>query len=255
MGLQSRTDKPEGLSYERLSKGQLTPLEEEFLFEYVVPDYERKDENGYGDVIIQTQSPDQENIKISDIRVKSEMLYNNKPFELLFIDHLLLVSPQKWVASTTERLNSVLRDSKQLAMHFNRGQGIPVVGLFQINREGAKRIDKGLEKKKEQKEQGVDDIPGYSLYDLSYANEAERSADIVTSSYLNQELSERQLVLYQCLKSRDYGLFDTFFAKIDWRTKRIFSLITDSIEDGVDTEELAREIEDELDSLESFDFS
>ena len=49
------------------------------------------------------------------------MIYSKAPFRTLFIDHALLVSPRKWVPSTTERLNEVIRDCKKMALFFNGG--------------------------------------------------------------------------------------------------------------------------------------
>jgi len=58
---------------------------------------------------------------------------------------------------------------------------------------------------------------------LSYANEAERSSDIVTASYVDDELRESNLVKLQCLKARDHKPFSSFYAGVLWKCRRIYT--------------------------------
>jgi hypothetical protein len=138
------------------------------------------------------------------------MLRNKMDYSLMFVDHMGLMSPRKWVQSTTDRLNEVLRDLKRLAMSFNHGEGIAVVGLFQINREGYKSALKNNGK--------------YNLTALSYANEAERSSDIVTAGWIDDELKKKGRLQFQCLKSRDQAPFDDFYARIEWPCRRLLTM-------------------------------
>src|SRR5690606_23593210 len=78
-----------------------------------------------------------------------------------------------------------------------------------INREGRERA---------RKERGE-----YRLRDLSSANEAERSADYVTTTFLDDELRADAQTIVSCLKSRDNGHFSPFRADIDWNTRRLSS--------------------------------
>jgi hypothetical protein len=79
--------------------------------------------------------------------------------------------------------------------------------LFQINREGYKNAEKNG--------------GSYNLTHLSYANEAERSSDIVTAGWIDSELAKRGLVKVQCLKSRDDEPFSDFYAGIVWDCRRL----------------------------------
>ena len=202
------------VDYQKIRDGQLDPDEEVFLRDIVVPDFNNK-MNGYGSIHIEVADPDKSDYTVADMRARAEVLYAKHPFSLMFVDHALLVSPRKWVPSTTERINEVIRDCKRMAMSFNRGMGMAVVLLFQISREGFKAASKA-------REGGSSAV--YNLTFLSYANEAERSADIVTSSWIDPELNKNNQLLIQNLKSRDQQAFEPFRAGIHWPTRRLMTL-------------------------------
>jgi len=207
-----------GITYDRLRDGELSAAEEYFLLNHVLPDLD-SDKN-YGKIHIEVSDPDKSDFTVLDLKSKAELIYSKSPFKLLFVDHAGLMAPRKWVASTTERTNEVIRDLKRLSMNFNRGQGIAVVELFQISREGFKSAEKIAEKITE-KAQGSWATGPYNLTHLSYANECERSSDIVTASYVNEELRGRNRVLFQCLKTRDVAPFQNFFGEVVWGCRRI----------------------------------
>lgn len=194
------------LDYDKVKNGDLTPDEEAF-FEFVANDFSSNPL--YGDFHV--WSPDHD-VTIDDIRIEAEMHNEEQEIDLLVIDHGGLVEPRKRERSSdyTIRLNSVLRDAKKLALHFRSGTKIPVLLLFQINREGKDYADKSEGR--------------YKLRALSYANEAERSADIVTTTYLNDDHRKNGTTLFDCLKRRDGAMFEPFTASIDWKTKRMRNL-------------------------------
>ena len=132
------------------------------------------------------------------------------PFKFLVVDHALLMSSRYKYSSTTDRLNEVIRDLKKTSSGFNRGQGIPILALFQLSREGFKHAEKSG---------GT-----YNLTHLSYANEAERSADVVITCWLGEEQKENSTIKYQCLKSRDQAPFDTFEAQVLWPLGRTLNM-------------------------------
>ncbi len=221
-----------GLPYGDIRDGSLKdwhPNAEKFLYEYVIPDLNGttvvtgldpetgepwSDPAHYGKIHIEVADPDKSDFTMADLRQRAELLYSQDPFQLLFVDHVGLMAPRKWVSSTTDRLNEVIRDAKRLAMSFNRGQGIAVVTLFQINREGYRSALKSRDK---------GGVARYDLTHLSYANEAERSADIVTASWLDENLSKANRVQFQCLKSRDQTPFELFNARVEWPCRRILT--------------------------------
>ena len=197
------------LHYEKIRDGELSKEEKEFLISCVVPDFNDAT-NQYGHIHIEVADPDKSDFNINDLRSKSELLYAKDPaIRMLTIDHAGLMQSRTRHSSTTERLNEVLRDAKRLAMSFNRGMGIAVNTLFQISREGYRAAEKNGGR--------------YNLTHLSYANEAERSSDIVTASYVDAELMESNLVKFQCLKSRDNAPFKEFYSGVLWPCRRVFT--------------------------------
>lgn len=210
LGIQPKPNLDVGLDPVKIKKGELSEDEIEFLKE-VVKDLKEGVNNGkYGSIHFEIADPDEMDITVEDIKTKAEVLHQRKPAKILVVDHALLVSSRRWVASTTERLNEVIRDLKKLSLRFNRGEGIPVLCLFQISREGFKAADKNG---------GT-----YNLTHLSYANEAERSSDVVISTWFNDEMREKNTIKYQCLKMRDGAGFDQFEAQPAWPSGRILNM-------------------------------
>lgn len=215
MGIQKNPGPNVGLDYGKIRDGELSSVEYDFLEQYVVPDF---NSGNYGRINLEVADPDKTDFTVADLRSRAELIYSKNPFTLLFVDHALLLGARKWVPSQTDRLNEVLRDLKRLAMNFNRGSGMAVVVLFQISREGFKTAEKAAEKSNGTYSQGP-----YNLTHLSYANEAERSSDIVTASYVDNELRAQSRVLFQCLKARDHAPFQNFFARVEWPCRRILT--------------------------------
>lgn len=169
-----------GLPYIHIRDGTLHefhPNAKPFLFDYVVPDLEGdkvvegvnpntgepwEDPRNYGKIHVEVADPSKNDFTVDDLRQRSELIYAKSPFRTIFVDHAGLMSPRKWVPSTTDRLNEVIRDLKRLAMSFNRGQGIAVVSLFQLSRQGFRTAQKLKEKT---------GTARYELTDLSYSNE------------------------------------------------------------------------------------
>ncbi len=205
LGIQQDTRFNKSLEYIKIRDGQLSPDEEDLLFNEVVPDFENNP--NYGRIHIEVADPDKMDFTILDMKQRAETIAATTPFDLLFVDHAGLMGSRGKYGNTTDKLNEVLRDCKKLSLGFNRGAGIPVITLFQINREGFKMAEKNGGK--------------YNLASLAYANEAERSADVVTATYISPEMRKAGYVNFQCLKSRDQGFFDDFSAQVDWNSRRL----------------------------------
>jgi replicative DNA helicase len=184
--------------------------EYKFLFDHVMPDLDDPNEgNGYGSIYIEVADPDKSDFTVPDLRARAELIYAKDPdMACIYVDHAGLMAPRHQHRNTTENLNEVLRDLKRLAMTFNRGLGIAIIALFQISRKGYDAAEK---------------TGRYNLTHLSYANEAERSSDIVTTTFVDDELRGRSLVRFQCLKSRDDEPFSDFFAGVLWICRRMFT--------------------------------
>lgn len=194
------------LDYRKVRDGELSPEEEDFLKE-ALEDLENNPEYCALDVI----APDRD-WTIDDVRSYAELLHKKKELGFIVIDHGSLLEPRRnrQFRDYTIALNSVLRDAKKLALQFNHGEGIPVLFLFQINRQGKNEADKAEGR--------------YKMSALSYSNEAERSADVITTTYLNDEHRDLGTTLFCNLKNRDNPLFKPFQAAVDFTCRRIYNL-------------------------------
>lgn len=227
-----------GLRYERLRDGLLETNEEIFYLEHVAPDLSDP-ENGYGAMEVHEADHSKSGFTVLDLRHKAELVYSKTPIAMIIVDHGGLLHAQKNYSSTTESQNEVIRDLKRLALGFNGGQGIAVFNLFQISRTGY-----NLALKNEGK---------YNLTALSYANEAERSSDVVTASWLDEERADNNRALWQCLKSRDTRPFKDLEIRIEWPCRRMLTLSTgdpgeqanDDMGQAIDDEINSEDIEDD----------
>lgn len=193
------------LEYAKVRDGELTDDEEAFM--QLVADDMVDERNNYGHIFVERPVG---NTTVPEMRVKAEVKHQQTPLHLIFIDHLQIAASTRWVSSRTDRDNSIVLDAKRMALDFNNGESIPVVGLFQINRQGKSQADKLRGK--------------YEMSAISYANEAERSADVISYTYLNEELRELNESLMGCLKNRDNALFPLTSVGIDWVTRRVGNL-------------------------------
>lgn len=194
------------LDYRKARDGQLDPTEELF-YQEVIRDFT----NNPGYTQFEVWSPDQE-VTIDDIRLEAELMHKQMEVGLIVIDHGMLVEARKKKKSKDYviELNSIIRDAKKLALHFNHGEGIPVLMLFQINRQGKDDADKNEGR--------------YKMRALTYANEAEKSADIITTTYLNEDHRKNGTTLFCNLKNRDNPLFDPFVASVNFGSRRIYNM-------------------------------
>lgn len=209
-----------GLDYNKVKYGELNKKEEEFLFKFVVPDLNKEatvehngshslDPKDYGDLLIDCYDPDKADFTVEDLRSKAEVLYQQVPFHMIFVDHVLLMEASRRYSSTTEKLNEIVKRLKQLAMSFNHGAGMAVLGLWQISRAG---YDYAL------KNDGK-----YNMTALNYANETEKSADIITAAWFGEDARSVKRVFFQCLKSRDDAHFERFAARVEPECRRILT--------------------------------
>jgi replicative DNA helicase len=192
------------LDYKKIRDGALSP-EQEAAYQVVISDFNNNPEYGSFDVWRPA-----EDVTVDDIRARAEGVHRQTPLGLIVIDHGGLVEPRKKKKrlGVGDELNSVVRDAKKrLALDFNGGEGVPVLLLWQLNRQGKDAAEKA---------DGV-----YKMSALSYANEAERSADVVTTTYLDDRLRERSVTKFCNLKNRDDQLFPPFEVDIDFKSGRI----------------------------------
>lgn len=175
-------------------------------------------------------------VTVKDIRRKAETFHNKYECHGVVIDHLGLAVPERYSNDYTVSLNTSVRASKLFALNFARGKGVPLLALFQINRQGKLLADKN---------DGY-----YNFSSIAYANEVERSSDTVTYTYLNDALRKDGKFYFGCMKNRGNPIFDRVIGKILWNSKRMREIEIDkSIMDDDNLLKAARKIDLTLDAL------
>jgi hypothetical protein len=195
------------LDYEKVTSGALDGDEENTL-DAVIEDL--KDNPEYGEILYKEP---QDSLTISEIQRWAESKHKTNPLDFLVIDYLGLVDSGKGASSldSMASLNKAIRQSKMMAMTFSSGRGIPVVSPFQTNREGLKEAEKNGGR--------------YKLTALAGANEAERSADLVYYTYLDDVLRNSRELVVGNLKARSKPVLpDQFKVYADPSTRTIDNL-------------------------------
>jgi replicative DNA helicase len=195
----------EALEYRRVRDGKLNRAEMAFL-KVLLEDFYSHPEYGQFEI----WCPDHE-VNMNDIKMEAELLGKQIELGFIVIDHGGIVQPVHNHRDFNHGLNTVIRDAKRLALHFNQGAGIATLLLFQINRQGKAEADKNEGR--------------YRLSALSHANEAERSADVVTTSYLNDELRREGCTILCNLKNRDNPMFDPLRIGVNFATRRLTEVL------------------------------
>lgn len=210
LGIQQAPNPDVGIDPQKIKTGLMSRDEEAFLKEVTADLDQGIREGTYGSIRFEVADPNTLDFTVENLRSRAELLSQSEPIKMIVVDHALLLSPRKWVSNPTDRLNEVIRDLKKTALGFNRGEGVPVLCLFQISREGYKSAEKNG--------------GSYNLTHLSYANEAERSADVVITNWFGDDMREKSCIKYQCLKSRDQAPFEEFEAQVVFPYGRILDM-------------------------------
>lgn len=218
MGLQPRLDMSMGIPYKHIVRGTLeehSERAEEFFLEYVIPDFTNPD-NEYGKIHIETRDPTKPRYTLADLRSTAERIYSRDPFLVLAVDHMGLLDSRNAMANRTAALTEIAIEFKQMAQQFYKGEGTACVGLWQLSRDSYKSALKAKEKT---------GIPHYNSTALADAAEAERSADILTFSHVDDELRKTNKVFIQCTKSRDLEMPDPFYCQAIHDSKRLVTCL------------------------------
>jgi len=200
-----------GLDHRQIRDGELSKRDKERL-KIIAQDFKKSTE---GRLFI--WRPNDE-VTINEIRRKAEIFHNKCGCDGIIIDHLGLVLPNRRISDYVVSLNSVVREGRLMALNFARGRGVPVLALFQLNRQGKLRADKNDGR--------------YDFAAISYANEIEKSADVITYTYLNDALRNEGKFYLGNLKNRDNPLFDRMVGKIIWQSKRMRAIESSLLDEG-----------------------
>jgi hypothetical protein len=191
---------------ETLRTNGFRPQQRKF-FERVMHDLETGD---YGRIYYREA---QASITVHDIQRWAEKLHRETPLDMILIDYLGLVDlgPGKVGQEQSSYLNQVVRQTKIMANSFAGGRGITVLSPFQANRDGYKEAEKNSGR--------------YKLTAMAWASEAEKSADLVYSTYLDDGLRAANELVVGSLKARDSEvLTDLVKVFCDPKTRRIEGL-------------------------------
>lgn len=212
----TKTHQDIGLPTNGLRDGNLSP-EQKKLYRAVCTDWAYGMQTGlYGRLYIEVpemMSP--KGYTVIDLRNRAEELHRTHELGLLVVDYGQKLASKQRYKNTTETQNEIAGDLKNLSVSFNRGEGIAVATAWQISREGWKAAVANAAK-------GEPRL--YNETGLSYANEIERSADVVTAGFLDDELRKAGRIRMEILKARDSDRGDRgFLAKVNWPSRRMTS--------------------------------
>lgn len=190
-----------GIDYRKVRDGKLSELELE-RFKLVAQDFQATSK---GKLYI--WRPTSNGTKMSEIQRRCEMFHNKYECNGAIVDWLGLCSPKYRSNDYVNNINSVVTECRWFALNFARGKTLPVLALFQMNRQGKMRAEKANGR--------------YDYASISYANSVEKDADVITYTYLDAELRNSGKFLMGNLKNRDNPIFEPMYGKIMWGTRRM----------------------------------
>lgn len=142
-----------------------------------------------------------------EVRKKAEMFHNKYGCDGIVLDNIGNMKPKRMTNDFVTSINTVVTECRFLALNFARGNTVPVLGLFHMNRQGKLRADKADGR--------------YDSAAISYANQIEKDADLITYTYLNDQLRKEGKFYLGCIKNRDNPVFERFIGKVFWQSKRM----------------------------------
>lgn len=194
---------PDGLNTRDLKAGTLNDVEEVRLQE-VVLDLEQNP--AYGKIYI-VQVPRE--ASVTTIEQRLSRLQRQFQVDLCIVDYLAQFRAAERIDSYRERLTSILKDAKRMAVTFNNGQGVPFISPWQINRQWYDVAQT----------QGL-----YTKQSLAETSEAERSPDVIVSLLGPNDNTDRVRELKgQILKNRDGETTNSLRIEVDYATSTFAS--------------------------------
>lgn len=196
-----------GINYRSVRDGKLTPLELQ-RFRTVVQDFKATCK---GKIYI--WRPETAGTFVPEIQRRAEMFHNKYGCNGVIVDHMGMCKPRHIRTSDhVAQINSVVTEVRWMALNFARGKTVPVLGLFHMNRQGKMRADKNDGR--------------YDIASISYANQIEKDADVITYTYLNDQLRKDGKFYLGNMKNRDNPVFDRMVGRIFWPCRRMRAMET-----------------------------
>lgn len=192
-----------GLNSKYIKDGTLSDLQKRQLSS-VVSDFTRNP--GYGSVYI-VQVP--RSASIGYIEAKLVRIQRQFHIDLVIMDYLALLKPDRRRQSDREELGNILKEAKQLATTFHDGAGIPFVSPWQVNRTNREYAER---------------TGSYTAQALSETAEASNSPDVIVTLLAPLDNDKRVCpIRMQVLKARDAEKANNIEIQVDYATSRFFN--------------------------------
>jgi replicative DNA helicase len=185
----------QGLNSNDLKNGTLTPAAKNKLIE-VATDLDANET--YGQLYI-AQVP--RGATLATVEARLVRYAQQQPLDLVVIDYLALLKPDRRRDSAVTEFSDLLRDTKVLAATFDSGRGVPIISPWAMNR------DRFTQAKKD----GY-----YTLASLADTSEAEKSPDLLLALLGSDEGASK--VRAQFLKNRDGEVGTAFTLEANFRS-------------------------------------
>lgn len=189
---------PNGINSRDLKDGTLSADDEEAL-KVVLKDFEENKD--YGRIHI-VQVP--RSATVFTLESSLRRLQTMFDIDLVVMDYLALLTPEKKRGTMREELADILKEAKRLATTFNNGKGVPFISPWQVTRAAREEAEK---------------VGRYTSRALSETAEATNSADMIVSLLAPLENSDRRAELtMQVIKNRDGETADSLLVEVDYAT-------------------------------------
>lgn len=200
------------ITYDKVIYGELTSEEEEF-FQIVVKDFTTRKDFGNLFLYQPTEHLTSSKLEMLAYDYDSRLKDMDAQLDFLIPDYIGLMNSDKEdrYGDYNIDLNMIIKRLKQLALTFDSGRKLRIISPFQINRAGYTDAEKNDGR--------------FKISALSNANEAERSSDVVITTYMPDEMKKAGIIRIGCLLTRRGPGFESFEAKIDFGTRHISDLI------------------------------
>lgn len=200
------------ITYDKVIYGELSDMEQDF-FNIIADDFSTRTDFGNLYLYQPTEALTPSKLEMIAYEYNSQLKEVGKQLDFIVVDYVGLMAPDKndRYGDWNIDLNGIIKKLKNLALNFDTGRKIRMISPFQINRTGHKEAEKNDGQ--------------YKLSALSNANEAERSSDVVITTYMTEDMKKAGIIKIGCLAHRKGSEFSTFEAHIDFGTKHIKDII------------------------------
>lgn len=192
-----------GLNSRDIKEGRLS-ADQEHALSRVVADFSHNP--GYGCAYI-AQVP--RAATMSYVESKLLRIQHTMPIDLVIMDYLALLRPDRRRQSEREELVGILKEAKQLTTSFNDGAGVPLVSPWQVGRLARAEAER---------------VGYYSSSAITAETaEASNSPDLIVSLLAPLDSESRVVSLkMQILKARDAEKVSPLDVSVDYATSRFF---------------------------------